>query len=110
EHERRRRARPGAEEERAPALERAEQPLRLELRRVRVALVVERPRLAVDVGRDRRPIERRRQALLQLRLPLHTVDSRARPLGCALVTATEEPTQPQDSTQAKLERMLELRR
>ena len=54
----------GQEEERRPALERPELPLRLHPHGVRVPRVVERPRLPVDVGPGGRAVERRLHGLV----------------------------------------------
>ena len=69
EHQRRGRAHPGREEQGFPALELAEQSLRVGADGMRVALVVEGTRGRVLVGVDGRAVDRRGRPTNQLRFP-----------------------------------------
>lgn len=71
EDERGRRPGAGGEQERMPALELAEQSLGLKADGVRQPLVVDRTRRRVDVGVNRRALERRQLAQRDPGLPLH---------------------------------------
>ena len=94
EHERRRRARAGREQQRRAAVELAQPRLRLRHRRAAVAGVEELPRLAaLVVGPDRRPVERLHERNVSGRVTLRRMAT----------------TDDQETTEAKLRRLEELR-